>query len=98
MRQVSMREFRTRGSKALKKVPSSETVVLAGRKGPEFFLIPVMGDIASQNRDLEQAMAKASLRMDWKLAREYGLDQITDEEIDAEIDAVRREVERRQKK
>jgi len=43
MRQVSLREFRTRGSKALENVPQGETVLLAGQQGPVFFLIPVMG-------------------------------------------------------
>lgn len=90
MRQVSLREFRTRGSRALKKIPRSETVLLAGRSGPEYFLVPVMEDIATQDRELQRAMAKASLRRDWQLARESGLDKITGAAIDAEIDEVRR--------
>jgi len=45
MRQVSLREFRTRGSKALEAVPNGETVLLAGQKGPAYFLIPVLGDV-----------------------------------------------------
>ncbi len=43
MRQVSLREFRTRGVKALDAVPDGETVLLAGQKGPAYFLIPVVG-------------------------------------------------------
>ena len=45
MRQVSLREFRTRGAKALEAVPDGETVLLAGQKGPAYFLIPVLGDV-----------------------------------------------------
>jgi antitoxin (DNA-binding transcriptional repressor) of toxin-antitoxin stability system len=86
MRQVSLREFRTRGAKALKDVPPGETVLLAGQSGPVYFLVPVMGDIAAQERDIRQAIAKASLRQDWEIA---GAHPITDEEIEQEIQAVR---------
>jgi antitoxin (DNA-binding transcriptional repressor) of toxin-antitoxin stability system len=37
MRQVSLREFRARGSKALEAVPDGETVLLAGRTDPHTF-------------------------------------------------------------
>jgi antitoxin (DNA-binding transcriptional repressor) of toxin-antitoxin stability system len=88
MRQVSLREFRTRGAKALKAVPKGETVLLAGQQGPAYFLVPVMGDIAAQDKDLRLAIARASLRRDWEIAKE---NPITDEEIEQEIQAVRTE-------
>ncbi|HUV97584.1 MAG TPA: hypothetical protein VMV98_08960 [Acidobacteriaceae bacterium] len=86
MRQVSLREFRTRGSKALEKVPAGETVLLAGQQGPAYFLIPVMGDVAAEERELRRAVAKASLRQSWRLAQAH---PISDEEIEHEIAAVR---------
>jgi antitoxin (DNA-binding transcriptional repressor) of toxin-antitoxin stability system len=86
MRQVSLREFRTRGSKALGNVPPGETVLLAGQQGPAFFLVPVLGDVALEDRELRRAMARASLWQYARLAEQY---PITDEEIDQEIDAVR---------
>jgi antitoxin (DNA-binding transcriptional repressor) of toxin-antitoxin stability system len=88
MRQVSLREFRTRGAKALKAVPRGETVLLAGQQGPAYFLIPVMGDIAAQDVDLRRAMARASLRESWRLSEKY---PITEEEIEQEIQAARAE-------
>jgi antitoxin (DNA-binding transcriptional repressor) of toxin-antitoxin stability system len=88
MRQVSLREFRTRGSKALKVVPEGETVLLSGQKGPEFFLIPVLGDVGLQDRELRRAMAKASLRRNWRLA-EASKVHLSEGEIDREIDQVR---------
>jgi antitoxin (DNA-binding transcriptional repressor) of toxin-antitoxin stability system len=88
MRQVSLREFRTRGAKALEKVPPGETVLLSGQKGPAYFLVPVMGDIAAQEKDLRIAIARASLREDWEIAKKF---PITDEEIEQEIQAVRAE-------
>lgn len=88
MRQVSLREFRTRGAKALKAVPKNETVLLAGQQGPAFFLVPVMGDIAAQDLDLRRAIARASLRESAVAAAGF---PITDEEIEQEIQAVRAE-------
>lgn len=89
MRQVSLREFRTRGSKALQAVPKGETVLLAGQQGPAYFLIPVLGDVAMEDRELRRAMAKASLRKNWRLAEELGSEGVSDTEVAAEIDQVR---------
>jgi len=97
MRQVSLREFRTRGSKALGVVPKGETVLLAGQKGPAYFLIPVLGDVILEDRELRRAMAKASLRKNWRLANAAGED-LSDEEIDREIDQVRAVRQRRKAK
>jgi antitoxin (DNA-binding transcriptional repressor) of toxin-antitoxin stability system len=88
MRQVSLREFRTRGAKALAAVPKGETVLLAGQQGPAYFLIPVYGDVAAEEQELRRAMAKASLR---EYARQTEADPITDQEIDQEIAVVRAE-------
>jgi antitoxin (DNA-binding transcriptional repressor) of toxin-antitoxin stability system len=87
MRQVSLREFRTRGAKALADVPRGETTLLVGQNGPAFFLVPVLGDVIKQDKDLRRAMARASMREGWQLAEELG--GMSDEEIHAEIDAVR---------
>ena len=87
MRHVSLREFRTRGAKALAEVPPGETTLLVGQSGPAFFLVPVFGDVIKQDRELRRAMALASLRESWRLAEQVG--GMSDEEIDAEIDAVR---------
>jgi antitoxin (DNA-binding transcriptional repressor) of toxin-antitoxin stability system len=89
MRQVSLREFRTRGSKALESVPHGETVLLAGQQGPAFFLVPVLGDVVLEDRELRRAMAKASLRRGWRLAGESGQPPMDEAEIDREIDFVR---------
>ncbi|MGA3372124.1 MAG: prevent-host-death protein [Terracidiphilus sp.] len=87
MRHVSLREFRTRGAKALADVPRGETTLLVGQNGPAYFLVPVLGDVIKQDKDLRRAMALASLREGWRLAEELG--GMSDEEINAEIDAVR---------
>lgn len=90
MRQVSLREFRTRGAKVLESVPAGETVLLSGQLGPAYFLVPVQGDVITEERELRLAMARASLRAGWERIASSGLPTPTDEEIDAEIGAVRR--------
>lgn len=90
MRQVSLREFRTRGAKALDAVPAGETVLLAGQQGPAYFLVPVLGDVAVEDHELRRAMAKASLRESWAHAAASGLDRLGAEEIDQEIGKARR--------
>jgi antitoxin (DNA-binding transcriptional repressor) of toxin-antitoxin stability system len=89
MRQVSLREFRTRGVKALKEVPAGETTLLVGQNGPAFFLVPVLGDVVKEDRELRRAMALASLREGWRLAEASGANLLSEEEIEAEIEAVR---------
>ena len=88
MRQVSLREFRTRGSRALESVPKGETILLAGQKGPAYFLVPVIGDVVLEERELRRALAKASLRRNWRLA-ETSVVELSEEEIAQEIDRAR---------
>jgi antitoxin (DNA-binding transcriptional repressor) of toxin-antitoxin stability system len=93
MRQVSLREFRTRGVKALKEVPQGETTLLVGQNGPAFFLVPVFGDVVKEDRELRRAMALASLREGWRLAETSGARPASEAEIEAEIDRIRRSPE-----
>jgi hypothetical protein len=78
-------------------VPNGETVLLAGQKGPAYFLIPVLGDVILEDRELRRAMAKASLRKNWRLTEAAGVD-LSDEEIDREINQVRFVRQRRKSK
>jgi antitoxin (DNA-binding transcriptional repressor) of toxin-antitoxin stability system len=95
MRQVSLREFRIRGAKALGEVPRGETVLLAGQQGPAYFLVPVFGDVAAEDKELRRAMARASLRRSWRRAEASGFDQINDDEIAQEISRLRAARKRR---
>lgn len=54
-----------------------------------YFLVPVLGDVALEDRELRRAMAKTNLRESWRLAEETRLDPVSEEEIDREIDPVR---------
>ena len=97
MRQISLREFRTRGSKALEAVPDGETVLLSGQDGPVYFLVPVLEDVIAEDRELRRAMAKASLRKNWSLV-EKSNSSMSVEEIDQEIGKVRMRHVRRKSK
>jgi len=98
MRQVSLREFRTRGVKALKQVPRGETVLLSGQQGPVYFLVPVFGDLSLQDQDLRTALAKASLRDSWANAEGTGVNRTSGKEIEAEIKRARAELRQRKVK
>jgi hypothetical protein len=64
-------------------------LLLSGRKD-QFFLVPVSGaDVGRQYEALRQALAILSLRETQLKAREAGLDQMTMEDIEAEIRAAR---------
>ena len=89
MRQVSLREFRTRGAKALEDVPSGETVLLSGHQGPAYFLVPVVSDVAAEDRELRRALAKSSLRAGWAKAEAQGVDRTSEEAIDNAVATVR---------
>lgn len=95
MRIVSLREFRTRGAKALEAVPKGETILLSGQKGPAYFLVPAMGDIAAQEDDIGAVIARASLR---EYANRAAALEISDEEIEQEIQAARAERRAREMK
>jgi antitoxin (DNA-binding transcriptional repressor) of toxin-antitoxin stability system len=95
MRQISLREFRTRGAKALEAVPEGETVLLSGQQGPAYFLVPVLGDAALQDRELRRALAKASLRESWRIASEAGLDRAAEAEVEEALSKARRPARRR---
>ena len=84
-----MRDFRTRGVKALEQVPKGETILLSGQQGPVYFLVPAIGDLAAEERDIRRTLAKASLREYARHAAEYPM---TDEEIEQEIAAARAEL------
>jgi len=56
-----------------------------------------MGDVAAEDRELRRAMAKASLRNAWKTASSFA-NEITDAEIEQEIDSVRTSRARRKQK
>ena len=67
-----------------------------GQRGPAYFLVPVVGDVAAEEREIRRALAKVSLRLGWAEAEARGVDRVTDEAIDDAVGTVReRKVARR---
>jgi len=92
---MPLRDFQREGAKALGIGASTEPWLLAGRE-QEFLLLPVTPENRMSMLDLAEGLAAvAALRQDQARAVEAGLDQITTDEIDAEIRAVRRAAKRR---
>ncbi len=89
MRLTTMRDFQKQGPEAIT-APRNEVVLLTGRNGPAYFLVPVFDtDLAFQADQLQQAMALASLRESQDAAERAGLSGTSMAEIDAEIASVR---------
>lgn len=87
MNAKSLRELQQKGSKAI----GNEPVVVTSRKGPVGVLIPVTSDSLPRiQKEVQRMLALESLSETWKLAREVGLALMTDEEIQAEVRAVRK--------
>jgi len=94
MRQIPFRDFRLQGAKALGKLRPGEAVVLSGRLGPAYFLIPIEpGGMENQEEELKTALALAAMRASWRRAETAGLAAMTMDDIDAEIAQARREAE-----
>ena len=98
MRQIAMRDFQQKGGSAIKG-SSQEPILISGRDGPRYFLVPVQHEgIEFQFEELKRAQAQASLRA-WQLrAQELGMDKMTDKEIDQEILAARKERRKKRRK
>lgn len=85
MKQVAMRDFQQKGGSVIDD-KSHDPVLLSGRDGPKYFLVPAQIDgLELQFEELKRAQALANLRA-WQLrARELGLVDISEKEIDEEI-------------
>jgi len=98
MRLTTMREFQKKGAEAVT-APRNEVVLLTGRTGPAYFLVPVFDtDLAFQADQLQQAMAMASLRESQDAAGRAGLGGATMDEINTEIASIRAERRRTSRK
>jgi len=95
MKTIPLRDFQREGAKALGAAAASEPCLLAGRE-QEFLLLPVTPETRAAMLDLAEGLAAVNaLRRDQARAAEAGLDQLTMDEIDAEILAARKARSRR---
>ncbi|MEI6790359.1 MAG: hypothetical protein WCK42_04170 [Myxococcaceae bacterium] len=90
MRTIALRDLQQKGLKAVNRF-TNELLLLESRAGPAYFLIPVQKtNLETQSLDLERAMAFSNLHNWQQRALELGLDQMTPEEINQEINATRK--------
>lgn len=91
MRLTTMRDFQKKGIEAIT-APKNEVVLLTGRSGPTYFLVPVFDiDLAFQAEQLQQAIAISSLNESQNAAEKAGLSDATMEDICADIDRIRQD-------
>ena len=85
MKNLAMRDFQQKGPASVgKKIV--EPILLTGRRGPLFFLVPVdEGNLDNQYKELLRAMAQANLRNWQNAAESQGLSKMTEQEIEEEI-------------
>ncbi len=85
MKNLAMRDFQQKGPASVgKKIV--EPILLTGRRGPLFFLVPVdEGNLDNQYKELLRAMAQANLRNWQDRAQNHGLSEMNEEKIEEEI-------------
>ena len=89
MRLTPMREFQKKGLDAIT-APRNEVVLLTGRAGPAYFLVPVFNtDLAFQAEHLQTAIALFSLKESQDAAERAGVSGAPMDAINEEIDALR---------
>jgi|HubBroStandDraft_5_1064220.scaffolds.fasta_scaffold1127971_1 hypothetical protein len=85
MKNLSLRDFQQKGQLSVGR-NITEPILLTGRSGPLFFLIPAdVSNLENQYQELLRAMGQANL-INWQnRALELGLDKMSLEDINKEI-------------
>lgn len=92
MRFLTVRDLRLRGREIWRTLRAGEEAVITRDGSPVALLIGVQEDRLEETlRWVRQARAQAAVTYMRKRARERGLNQLSDQDIEAEIQAARRE-------
>jgi hypothetical protein len=85
MKNLNLRDFQQRGRASMGR-NISEPILLTGRSGPLFFLIPAdPSNLENQYRELLRSMGQANLRNWQAQAEELGLDKMSLDDINEEV-------------
>jgi hypothetical protein len=85
MKNLSLRDFQQKGPVSVGQ-NIDEPILLTGRNGPLFFLIPAdAANLENQYRELLRSMAQANLRNWQARASDLGLDKMSLDDINQEI-------------
>lgn len=92
MKFITVRDIRTSPAKIWKELPEEQEMVITNNGKPIALLTPLSDENLEETLfAIRRARAANALRQIRQMARDRGLDRMTEEEIQAEIDAVRRE-------
>lgn len=92
MKFITVRDIRTSPAQIWKQLPEEQEMVITNNGRPIALLTPITDQSLEQTLSaVRRARAMAAVQNMQKRARDLGLDRMTDDEIDEEIRAARRE-------
>ncbi|TVR71538.1 MAG: type II toxin-antitoxin system Phd/YefM family antitoxin [Spirochaetaceae bacterium] len=92
MKFITVRDIRTSPAKIWKQLPAEQEMVITNNGKPIALLTPLSGETLEETlSSVRSARAANAVRQLRKIAQKAGIDHMTDAEIQAEIDMVRRE-------
>jgi antitoxin (DNA-binding transcriptional repressor) of toxin-antitoxin stability system len=92
MKFITVRDIRTSPAEIWKQLPEEQEMVITNNGRPIALLTPLSDETLEETLSaVRRARAVNAVHQMRRLARERGLDQMSDEDIQAEIDAARRE-------
>jgi len=92
MKFITVRDIRTSPATIWRQLPDEQEMVITNNGKPIALLTPLSDETLEETlSSIRRARAANAIRKMRRIAHEQGVDQMTDEEIQAEIDAVRRE-------
>lgn len=95
MKFITVRDIRTSPAQIWKQLPEEQEMVITNNGRPIALLTPITDQSLEQTLSaVRRARAMAAVQNMQKRARDIGLDQMADDEIDEEIRAARRERKR----
>lgn len=95
MKFITVRDIRTSPAQVWKQLPDEQELVITNNGKPIALLTPISDDTLEQTLSaVRRARAANAIRRMQRFAREQGLDRLSEEEIESEIRAARRDSNR----
>jgi antitoxin (DNA-binding transcriptional repressor) of toxin-antitoxin stability system len=92
MKFITVRDIRTSPAEIWKQLPDEQEMVITNNGRPIALLTPLSDETLEETLSaVRRARAVNAVHQMRRLARERGLDEMSEEDIQAEIDAARRE-------
>jgi len=92
MKFITVRDIRTSPAQIWKQLPDEQELVITNNGKPIALLTPISDDTLEQTLSaVRRARAANAVRRMQRLAREQGVDRLSEEEIESEISSARRD-------